>query len=94
MKEWLLTNEFEINTKKLFFFFQIKNFNVMFVDNPVGTGFSYVDDVQYLTKTNLEIGKLDILFTKLTDFLLHICTKNICISKNKDKNNIFFYIFC
>ncbi|KPJ06965.1 Retinoid-inducible serine carboxypeptidase [Papilio machaon] len=34
----------------------VKNFNVMFVDNPVGTGFSYVDDVKYLTKTNLEIA--------------------------------------
>uniref|UniRef100_A0A2A4K4T6 Retinoid-inducible serine carboxypeptidase n=1 Tax=Heliothis virescens TaxID=7102 RepID=A0A2A4K4T6_HELVI len=34
----------------------VKNFNVLFVDNPVGTGFSYVDDFQYLTTTNDEIA--------------------------------------
>ncbi|XP_050674161.1 retinoid-inducible serine carboxypeptidase-like isoform X1 [Leptidea sinapis] len=34
----------------------VKNFNVVFVDNPVGTGFSYVDDPQYLTTTNDEIA--------------------------------------
>ncbi|XP_045447719.1 retinoid-inducible serine carboxypeptidase-like [Melitaea cinxia] len=34
----------------------VKNFNVLFVDNPVGTGFSYVDDLQYLTTTNDEIA--------------------------------------
>lgn len=35
----------------------MKNFNVLFVDNPVGTGYSYVDDVSLLTTTNDEIGK-------------------------------------
>ncbi|XP_047019709.1 retinoid-inducible serine carboxypeptidase-like isoform X1 [Helicoverpa zea] len=34
----------------------VKNFNVLFVDNPVGTGFSYVDDLQHLTTTNDEIA--------------------------------------
>ncbi|CAG4972065.1 unnamed protein product [Parnassius apollo] len=35
----------------------VKNFNVLFVDNPVGTGFSYVDDLKYLTTTNIEIAQ-------------------------------------
>ncbi|XP_072939042.1 retinoid-inducible serine carboxypeptidase-like [Epargyreus clarus] len=34
----------------------VKNFNVMFLDNPVGTGFSYVDDLRYLTTTNDQIA--------------------------------------
>ncbi|CAH2108104.1 unnamed protein product [Euphydryas editha] len=34
----------------------VNNFNVLFVDNPVGTGFSYVDNLQYLTTTNDEIA--------------------------------------
>ncbi|XP_063389518.1 uncharacterized protein LOC134672158 [Cydia fagiglandana] len=34
----------------------VKNFNVLFVDNPVGTGYSYVDDWSYLTTTNDEIA--------------------------------------
>lgn len=29
----------------------------MFVDNPVGTGFSYVDDNSYLTTDNKQIAK-------------------------------------
>ncbi|XP_023936523.2 retinoid-inducible serine carboxypeptidase [Bicyclus anynana] len=34
----------------------VKNFNVLFVDNPVGTGYSYTEDAKYLTKTNDEIA--------------------------------------
>ncbi|CAB3223806.1 unnamed protein product [Arctia plantaginis] len=34
----------------------VKNFNVLFVDNPVGTGYSYVDDLNLLTTTNDEIA--------------------------------------
>ncbi|CAK1540403.1 unnamed protein product [Leptosia nina] len=34
----------------------VNNFNVLFVDNPVGTGYSYVDNLEFLTKTNDEIA--------------------------------------
>ncbi|XP_055536684.1 retinoid-inducible serine carboxypeptidase-like isoform X2 [Wyeomyia smithii] len=35
----------------------VKKFNVLFVDNPVGTGFSYVESKALLTKDNKEIGQ-------------------------------------
>jgi serine carboxypeptidase 1 len=34
----------------------IKTHNVLFVDNPVGTGYSYVDHNKYLTKDNKQIA--------------------------------------
>lgn len=34
----------------------VKDMNVIFIDNPVGTGFSYVDNNRYLTVTNREIA--------------------------------------
>jgi serine carboxypeptidase 1 len=35
----------------------IKTHNVLFVDNPVGTGYSYVDHNKYLTKDNKQISR-------------------------------------
>uniref|UniRef100_A0A034WDZ5 Retinoid-inducible serine carboxypeptidase n=1 Tax=Bactrocera dorsalis TaxID=27457 RepID=A0A034WDZ5_BACDO len=34
----------------------VKDMNVLFIDNPVGSGYSYVDSVRYLTKNNNEIA--------------------------------------
>ncbi|KAM8709686.1 hypothetical protein ACLKA7_016490 [Drosophila subpalustris] len=34
----------------------VKDVNVLFIDNPVGTGYSYVDTSAYLTATNKEIA--------------------------------------
>lgn len=35
----------------------IKDYNVLFVDNPVGTGYSYVDDSQSYATNNSQIAK-------------------------------------
>lgn len=34
----------------------VNKYNVLFVDNPVGTGFSYTDASRYLTTTNAQIA--------------------------------------
>ncbi|XP_037719542.1 retinoid-inducible serine carboxypeptidase [Drosophila subpulchrella] len=34
----------------------VKDMNVMFIDNPVGSGFSYVDGLSYYTTTNKQIA--------------------------------------
>lgn len=34
----------------------INDLNVLFIDNPVGTGYSYVDDSKYLTTDNRQIA--------------------------------------
>lgn len=34
----------------------VQSANLLFVDNPVGTGYSYVDDLSLLTKNNDEIA--------------------------------------
>lgn len=35
----------------------IKSHNVLFVDNPVGTGYSYVDHKKFLSKTNQQVSR-------------------------------------
>lgn len=35
---------------------QVQAVNVLFVDNPVGTGYSYVDDIKLLTNNVTEIA--------------------------------------
>lgn len=35
----------------------VKNVNVLFIDNPVGTGYSYIDNDDALTKTNKQIAE-------------------------------------
>lgn len=44
----------------------MNNYNVLFIDNPVGTGFSYVESLDLLAKTNTEIAKD--LFTCISEF--------------------------
>ena len=42
----------------------VKDYNVVFVDNPVGSGFSYVDSKELLTKSNEEIANDLVTFMK------------------------------
>lgn len=51
----------------------INTHNVLFVDNPVGTGYSYVDHNRYLSKNNKEIARdlIELLrgfYTKIPEF--------------------------
>ena len=52
---------------------QVKDYNVLFIDNPVGAGFSYVENLSLLTKTNAEIASdllkcMDSFYDKLPKF--------------------------
>ena len=38
--------------------------NVLFIDNPVGTGFSYVDNNEVFTTNNTQIAEDLVTFTK------------------------------
>lgn len=42
----------------------VKDMNVLFIDNPVGSGYSYVDDVAELTSNNKEIANDLVTFMK------------------------------
>jgi serine carboxypeptidase 1 len=44
-------------------FLQVNHVNVLFIDNPVGTGFSYVDSSSAFTTTNAEIAQDLVIFT-------------------------------
>lgn len=46
--------DLELNPRN---FTWVKDSNVMFIDNPVGTGYSYVDDSSALTTTNRQIAQ-------------------------------------
>ena len=35
---------------------QVRNYNVLFIDNPVGTGFSYAETKAAYTRTNAQIA--------------------------------------
>ncbi|EDW69442.1 retinoid-inducible serine carboxypeptidase [Drosophila virilis] len=48
----------------------VKDMNVLFIDNPVGSGFSYVDDTAYYTATNKEIA-LDLVELMKGFYALH-----------------------
>lgn len=43
----------------------VKDMNVMFIDNPVGTGFSYVTDAKLLTRNNHQIAMDLVEFMKV-----------------------------
>jgi serine carboxypeptidase 1 len=43
---------------------QIHHANILFIDNPVGTGYSYVENLNLLTTTNKEIADDLVTFTK------------------------------
>jgi serine carboxypeptidase 1 len=45
-------------------FLQVNHVNVLFIDNPVGTGFSYVDSSSAFTTTNAEIARDLVNFTR------------------------------
>lgn len=42
----------------MFFTFQVKGRNVLLIDHPVGTGFSYADNDTLLVNSDRDMGKL------------------------------------
>lgn len=50
-------------TRLFFLCFQVKKRNVLFIDHPVGSGFSYVTDNTLYAKTDREVGK-NIIYIK------------------------------
>ena len=68
--------------KRTCFILQLQVGDLVFVDNPVGTGFSYVDNLSALTSNNQQIGA-DLMAWARDFFTLH--------AEYKTRP---FYIFC
>jgi len=60
----------------------VKDMNVLFIDNPVGSGFSYADSLLYLTSTNNQIAK------DLVNFMIGF------YKKHPEFENVPLHIFC
>lgn len=59
----------------------VKDMNVLFIDSPVGSGFSYVDDKKYLTTNNFQIS------TDLVDLV------RIFLDENPEFKSVPLHIF-
>lgn len=60
----------------------VKDANVLFIDNPVGSGFSYVEDASKLATTNKQIA--DDLVTLMIEFM----------EQNPEFGQVPLYITC
>ncbi|KAL6506434.1 hypothetical protein OROGR_024615 [Orobanche gracilis] len=54
----------------------LKNADLLFVDNPVGTGYSYVEDTSLLVKSDYEAA------ADLTTLLIEVFNRNVSIQKS------------